>query len=94
MECSSKNKKIHRFDVRARFEGNHRSVGYGKKEEWWVKGRRGSKVEGGQRKKGRPKRTWQKQVEEESMKVGLRMEDALCRSKWSAGINQVDVRLR
>ena len=25
----------------------------------------------GQRKKGRPKRTWKKQVEEESMKVGL-----------------------
>ena len=26
----------------------------------------------GQRKKGRPKKTWRKQVEEESMKVGLR----------------------
>ena len=25
----------------------------------------------GQRKKGRPKRTWKKQIEEESMKVGL-----------------------
>ena len=35
----------------------------------------------GQRKKGRPKRTWKKQVEEESVKVGLRREDALCRSK-------------
>ena len=34
----------------------------------------------GQRKKGRPK-TWKKQVEEESVKVGLRREDALCRSK-------------
>ena len=33
----------------------------------------------GQRKKGRPKRTWKNQVEEESMKVGLRKEDALCR---------------
>ena len=31
-----------------------------------------------QRKKGRPKRIWKKQVEEESMKVGLRREDALC----------------
>ena len=31
-----------------------------------------------QRKKGRPKRTWKRQVEEESVKVGLRMEDALC----------------
>ena len=34
----------------------------------------------GQRKKWRPKRTWKKQVEEKSVKVGLRMEDALCRS--------------
>ena len=31
----------------------------------------------GQRKKGRPKRTWEKQVEEESVKIGLRREDAL-----------------
>ena len=31
----------------------------------------------GQRKKGRPRRTWKKQVEEESMKVGLRRKDAL-----------------
>ena len=32
----------------------------------------------GQGKKGRPKRMWKKQVEEEGMKVGLRREDALC----------------
>ena len=31
----------------------------------------------GQRKKGRLKRTWKKQVEEESVKVGLKMEDTL-----------------
>ena len=31
----------------------------------------------GQRKKGRPKRTWKNQVEKESVKVGLRWEDAL-----------------
>ena len=30
-----------------------------------------------QRKKGRPKRTRKKQVDEESLKVGLRREDAL-----------------
>ena len=36
----------------------------------------------GQRKKGRPKMTWEMQVEVESVKVGLRMNDALCRSKW------------
>ena len=34
----------------------------------------------GQRKKGRPKRTLKRQVEEESVKVGLRMENAFCRS--------------
>ena len=32
-----------------------------------------------QRKKGRLKRTWNKQVMEESVKVGSRREDALCR---------------
>ena len=42
-----------------------------------------------QRKKGRLKRTWKKQVEEESMKVGLRREDTLCGSKWSVGVNQI-----
>ena len=31
----------------------------------------------GQGKKGRLKRTWKKQVEEESVKIGLRREDAL-----------------
>ena len=31
-----------------------------------------------QRKKGMPKRTWKKQVKEESVKVGLRREDSLC----------------
>ena len=35
----------------------------------------------GQWKKGRLKRTWKRLVEEESVKVGLRREDALCRSK-------------
>ena len=37
----------------------------------------------GRWKKSRPKRTWKKQVDEESVEVGLRREDALCRSKWS-----------
>ena len=35
----------------------------------------------GQMKKGKPKRTWQKQAEEKGVKVGLRREDALCQSK-------------
>ena len=32
----------------------------------------------GERTKGRPNRTWKKQVVKESMKVSLRMEDAHC----------------
>ena len=34
----------------------------------------------GKRKRGRPKKTWKKQVEEE--KVDLKKEDALNRDKW------------
>ena len=37
---------------------------------------------------------WKKQVEEESTKVGLRREDALCRSKWSVGVNQFTTTMR
>ena len=48
----------------------------------------------GQRKKGRLKRTWKKQVEEEGVKVGLRRKSALCRSKWSVGVNQIAAGLR
>ena len=43
----------------------------------------------GQRQKGRLKRTWKKQVEEECVRVGLRKEDALCRSKWKSGVHQI-----
>ena len=38
--------------------------------------------------------TWKRQVEEESMKVGLRRKDALCRSKWNVGESQIAVGLR
>ena len=48
----------------------------------------------GQRKKGRPKRTWKGQVEEESMKVDMRRKDAHCRSKWSVGVNNIAAGLR
>ena len=48
----------------------------------------------GQRKKGRPKRTWKKHVEEESVKIGLRRKDALCRSNWSVGVNKITDGLR
>ena len=42
----------------------------------------------GHRKKRMLKRTWKRQVEEESV-VGLRREDAPCQSKWSVGVNQI-----
>ena len=48
----------------------------------------------GQRKKGRPKRMWKKQVEEESIKLGLRRKDALCRSKRSVSANKNAAELR
>ena len=47
-----------------------------------------------QTKKGRPKRSWKKQVEEESVKIGLRKEDTFCRSKWSVGVIQIAAWLR
>ena len=35
----------------------------------------------GKRKRGRRKKTWKKQVEEETEKIGLKKEDALNRAK-------------
>ena len=43
----------------------------------------------GQRKKGRPERTWGRQFEEDTMKVGLRRKGALCHSKWCVGVNKI-----
>ena len=48
----------------------------------------------GQRKKVWQKRTWKRQVEEESVKVGLKMEDVFCRSKWSVGVSMIAAGLR
>ena len=48
----------------------------------------------GQRKKGRLKRTWKKQVEEESVMAGLRRKYVLCRLKWIFRIYQIATRLR
>ena len=76
--------KIYGFDVHVGFERNHISFGYGKQCSlvWYVLRRENGHVlrraldfeVEGQRKKWRPKRTWQKQVEEESVKVSLRWE--------------------
>ena len=43
----------------------------------------------GKRKRGRPKKTWKKQVEEETEKIGLKKEDALRRDKWRDGVRKI-----
>ena len=48
----------------------------------------------GQGRKGRMKKTSKTQVEEESVKAGLRREDSLCRSKWGVGVNPIAAWLR
>ena len=45
-------------------------------------------------KKGKSKKTWSRQVEAESVKVGLRRENAHCRSMWSVGVNQIAADVR
>ena len=44
--------------------------------------------------KGRPKRTWKNQVQEESTKVGLSWEDVLCQSKQIVSIYLIATKLR
>ena len=43
----------------------------------------------GKRKRGRQKKTWKKQVEEETEKIGLKKEDALNRAKWRDGVQVI-----
>ena len=43
----------------------------------------------GKRKRGRPKKTWKKQVKEETEKIGLKKEDALNRAKWRDGMQAI-----
>ena len=43
----------------------------------------------GNRKRGRPKKIWKKQVEEETEKIGLKKEDALRRNKWRDGVRTI-----
>ena len=45
--------------------------------------------ESGKRKRGRPKKTWKKQVEEETEKIGLKKEDALRQDKWRDGVRAI-----
>ena len=43
----------------------------------------------GKRKWGRPKKTWKKQVQEETEKIGLKKEDALRRDKCKDGVRAI-----
>ena len=47
----------------------------------------------GKRKRGRPKKTWKTQVENESESVGLEKEDALNRARWRVGVGEIAVRV-
>ena len=47
----------------------------------------------GKRKRGRPKKIWKKQVEEETKKIGLKKEDALIRDKWRDGVRTIAERM-
>ena len=48
----------------------------------------------GQRKRGRPKQTWKRQVEESLKKIGLRVEEATDRATWREGVRTIDEKMR
>ena len=48
----------------------------------------------GCRRRGRPKRTWKKQVEEEVRRVGLKREDAFSRVRWRDGVRKIAIEVR
>ena len=41
------------------------------------------------RKRGRPKKTWKKQMEKETEEIALKKEDALNRAKWRDGVRAI-----
>ena len=43
----------------------------------------------GRRKRGWPKQTWKKQVEENIKKIGLRVEEATDRARWREGVGAI-----
>ena len=43
----------------------------------------------GKRKRGRPKLTWRRQVEESVKKVGLKIEEAADRTRWREGVRAI-----
>ena len=48
----------------------------------------------GQRKRGRPKMTWKRQVEESVKKVGLKIEEAADRTRWREGVRAITEGMR
>ena len=48
----------------------------------------------GQRKRGRPKMTWKRQVEESVKKVGLKIEEAADRTRWREGVRDIADEMR
>ena len=42
-----------------------------------------------QRKRGRPKMTWRRQVEESVKKVGLKIEEVADRTRWREGVRAI-----
>ena len=48
----------------------------------------------GCRRRGRPKRTWKKQVEKEVRRVGLKREDAFSRVRWRDGVRKIAIEVR
>ena len=43
----------------------------------------------GKRKRGRTKKTWKKQVKEETEEIGVKKEDALNGDKWRDGVQAI-----
>ena len=43
----------------------------------------------GERKRGRPKQTWRRQVEESVKEVGLKIEEAVDRTRWREGVRAI-----
>ena len=43
----------------------------------------------GQRKRGRPKMTWRRQVVESMKKVGLKIEEVADRTRWRKGVRSI-----
>ena len=48
----------------------------------------------GQRKRGRPKMTWRRQVEESVKKVGLKIEEVADRTRWREGVRAISEGMR